>query len=594
MTDNTSKSFFPITWLIGLCGLLVAFGATGVLVLSALGLSETLPGCGPDSGCAQLTSSVWSALPLINWPVSFIGFAYFSGLIVAWIWSRPSPSLLWLMRCGIIISVGFVIVMAMEQAICRWCLAAHIGNLIAWVAAEMCARSSLPQKPKSIIPGVVGFVVITITLAVVLPIRQKAIAENAAAQLAANQTAITEETPSESTRALLDARHVLGDSNAPVQVVMFTDYQCPDCRRIEAQMSQILKQRDDVSLAIKHFPFCAACNEHTNGRTIHANACWAARAAETAHILGGIEGFESMHEWLFEEKGRFTDSTFPDALRALGFDPSTFIATMTSNETLEAVRGDTDAAIELGIFFTPMIFINGVEYTWYYGGDNSLAETIDLVAQSRQPVKAPLDARERLFEDWRIGRIRRQPGIANVSWAGDGPVEVVVFGDYQSDPSRQLDQLIRDQLKTRDEIQYAWRHYPLEMTSKASTKLEGSEAMARIVEAARSLQGEDARWSMHAWLMETTPPSDEEILVREAAQRLGVTDEVLRSEMKNSAISARLARDLTDKQAIWSKHLPVIVVNDRLVPRWSTESMPADELITRIIDAAHEEKRLNE
>ena len=589
MDQHTNYSTNPLAWGIGLVGLLIAVGATCVLVLSALGFSSTLPGCGPESGCAKLTSGPWSALPLLGWPVSFVGLAYFGGLLLAWLRGSPSKNLLWVIRLGILISLGFVLVMISQDAFCRWCLAAHLGNLITWITAEILARRNTRESTRALAFGALGFALITVVLAILLPIRTKAIADYEAQKLAENQSEIAEGTTDSSTLELLKSRHIQGAVNAPVQVVMFTDYQCPDCFRLEGQMSKILEDRDDVSLAIKHFPFCAACNEHTNGMTMHPNACWAARAAEAAQILGGDEGFRSMHNWLFEERGRFTDSTFPAALQNLGFDPQTFIQTMTSQETLDRVRSDTDDAVELGLFFTPMIFINGVEYTWYYGGNDSLSNTIALAAQSQRPAVAPLDARERLFEDWRIGRTRRMPGIAASSWLGDGEVEVVVYGDYQSESSQRLDRLVREQLDQEKPIRYTWRHYPLEMSGNSSKKFPGSEAMARLVEAARHLGGEEARWKLHVWLMEGSPPAAEDQLTQEAADLLGIDQAQLLEVMNSPKISTRIARDMSDKRSTWSKHLPVLVIDDRLVPRWASDRMESDELIAKIVSHAHQE-----
>jgi protein-disulfide isomerase len=322
---------------------------------------------------------------------------------------------------------------------------------------------------------------------------------------------------------------------------------------------------------------------------MHPNACWAARTAEAASILGGNDGFWRMHAWLFAERGSFTDASFPVSLRELGFDPSSFIPIMTSQETLDTVRTDTDAAKELGVFFTPMIFINGVEYTWYYGGKGSLAETIELAARSDSPVVAPPDARERLFEDWRIGRTRAMPGTRSSSWLGEGAVEVVVYGDYQSDASKSLDLVVRALQEKGNPIRYTWRHYPLETAANSSQSHAGSEAMARAVEAAGNIAGDDARWSTHAWLIESAPPTTEDQLARALAGRIGVDEATVLAEMKSPKVSSRLARDMADKYATWSKHLPVIVIDDRLVPRWSSDEVPAEELLSRIISSARRE-----
>ena len=121
----------------------------------------------------------------------------------------------------------------------------------------------------------------------------------------------------------------------------------------------IYKQRSDLSIVVKHFPLNYDCNDEIGSMKLHPNACWAARAAEAAYILGGESGWERVHTWLFENKGSFTDATLPDDLSALGFNPREFIQTMTGEATLINVKSDAVDAKALGIWFTPMIFING-------------------------------------------------------------------------------------------------------------------------------------------------------------------------------------------------------------------------------------------
>ena len=76
-------------------------------------------------------------------------------------------------------------------------------------------------------------------------------------------------------------RYFLGSQTAPVLVTVVSDYQCPSCRQIDAQLRAMTAGRDDVSITMRHFPFCTDCNKHID-KTRHANACYAARAAEAA------------------------------------------------------------------------------------------------------------------------------------------------------------------------------------------------------------------------------------------------------------------------------------------------------------------------
>ena len=44
-----------------------------------------------------------------------------------------------------------------------------------------------------------------------------------------------------------------------------------------------------------------------------------------------------MHNWLFKNKGSFTQASFSNSLTQLGFDPQTFIQTMNLPQTLADV-----------------------------------------------------------------------------------------------------------------------------------------------------------------------------------------------------------------------------------------------------------------
>ena len=142
MNDTQTKTGMCAQRIVGILGLLTAVIGSLVLVLVALGFIEQLPGCGPNSGCDKVTSGVWGRIPLIEWPVSFVGFAYFSGLLVAWVLDAPGRGLRNLMRLGMLASIMFVVVMITEGAFCRWCATAITGSALASIACRTCTTSA--------------------------------------------------------------------------------------------------------------------------------------------------------------------------------------------------------------------------------------------------------------------------------------------------------------------------------------------------------------------------------------------------------------------------------------------------------------------
>jgi protein-disulfide isomerase len=150
----------------------------------------------------------------------------------------------------------------------------------------------------------------------------------------------------------------LGPEAAKVDVTIVSDYQCPSCRTIDAQLRAMTAGRSDVSISARHFPFCTDCNEHID-KTRHPNACRAALAAEAAGQIGGAAAFWQVHDWLFARHGQFTDDALRRFVEEIGINWDAFHAVMQSDATLHVIRADAAAADAAGLRFTPMIFING-------------------------------------------------------------------------------------------------------------------------------------------------------------------------------------------------------------------------------------------
>jgi len=358
---------------------------------------------------------------------------------------------------------------------------------------------------------------------------------------------------------LLEARHRIGSADAPIQIVMFTDYQCPDCKRIEAQLSAIMQSRNDVAVSVKHFPMCYKCNDNIGTFNLHPNACWAARAAEAASIIGGEEGWLRMHKWLFSQGGSFTDKSLPPSLSGLGFNPHDFIEEMMGDATLRRVKENTDDASALGVYFTPMVFINGVEYLWYYGNQDSLANIIaevgDRIAKGESTVVAPPSAGDKLVEDWRRGKKHTLPGQNKISWLGDGPIEFVVWADYQSDLTDELEQDIRTTIKNNPQIRYAFRHFPIDEecnsnVSNLPNKYTGSCFIAKLVEAVDVLAGNDARWEMHDWLIAQPSPIRTASALAKSAAIAGVDQNEMQDVSKDIGIQNKIQTDIAAKNIV--------------------------------------------
>ncbi|MBC8201753.1 MAG: thioredoxin domain-containing protein [Planctomycetes bacterium] len=613
------KNFNTTLYSIGATLLVVAIAACVVLSGTKLGFFSSIPGCGAGSGCDAVTNGPWGKIPGIALPVSFIGLAWFLALLSVFHCcianTCTSKGFLWCVRLGVLGSVGFIIVMISIGSFCKWCALAHLCNILFWTLCEFCVPKDCDQQGATenktsswgwwlsnkhiAIAFLVRFIVLLVFVWNAGRVVTAQRLEDEAVKSAENVEDVVKGSADQTTLQFLEGGHRIGSPSAPIQVVMFTDYQCPDCKRIEGQLANIMKTRDDVSVVVKHFPLNYDCNDQIGTFKLHGNACWAARAAEAAAIVGGEEAWETMHTWLFSQEGRFTDQTFAGSLTELGFNPQEIISVMMGDETLEAVKESARDGKALGVYFTPMVFINGVEYLWYYGGGVPLQSVIDSVATAIKngdgAITPPPTASYKLVEDWRRGRRQKVPGTADLSWLGDGAIEFVVWGDYQADLSKDLDREIKAIINSGNaNIKYTFRHYPVDEScnagvSKMPVKYDGSCALAKLVIACDVLGGDGARWSMHDWILQQQSPISIEEANAYAASIAGVDQGLLGDVLLSIDVNDQMRADIFAKNRVWRKSIPVLTIDDRYVPRWRSDDVSASVLFQRILSVLEDD-----
>jgi protein-disulfide isomerase/uncharacterized membrane protein len=617
-------------WLVALF-LVVACTASGLLVLEHLvGLS--LPGCGKGSACAQAAASAWGKVPYINWPVAYLGFAYFFAALVAWLGAKEGVPAAFhnLVRLGAAVSVGFILVIILGGYHCMYCLGAHAGNFAFWLCVE-CLRKPLAATRRPLAAVVVVFVLVSMALAAV-EVRQKRLVgekneadlKDSMAQIAAaasQKTASPSGLPATSilpdpaastsqpaaggpatqtSQAASDDRFPggftgrwrTGPQKAPVRLVMLTDYQCVDCNRIETDVRKMMSERTDVSLSIKHFPMCADCNDHFKEQNMHPNACWAARAAEAAGILRGNDGFWQMHHWLFDRKGGFTDEQLKQGLQELGYDYAQFVQVMRSPETLAPVKSDIDEGIWLGLHFTPMVFINGVELVGVFA-PQAIPRAVAAAAAKNPPPMGPENdhpppAFEKCVGDWHEAVAIRLPPDA-AAWprgSKDARIQIVMWGDYQESWTPKADAIIRKWMAGRTDVQYTFRHFPFNQACNSEVPRTAHPQACRAsqaAEAAGRLGGVDGSWKMHEWLMTHQAEVNDET-IRRAASEMGFNPDAFFAAMDGPEVKAAIEEDCkAGKPMLYRGSIPTIYLNRKVLPRWHLEGRP---VLERILDEA--------
>jgi len=163
---------------------------------------------------------------------------------------------------------------------------------------------------------------------------------------------------------LEDADHVRGDPGAPLQLVMFGDFQCPFCLGAQSILRRVRERLDGRLLfAFRHLPIPER----------HPLAPLAAEASEAAAAQGK---FWEYHDALFQAQPRLSRETMLEIGAELGLDAERMAAEIDSGAHRDRVARDLDSAERSGATGTPSFYVNGAHHFGAYDA-SSLVEALE-------------------------------------------------------------------------------------------------------------------------------------------------------------------------------------------------------------------------
>ena len=155
--------------------------------------------------------------------------------------------------------------------------------------------------------------------------------------------------------------HIRGAEHAPVTLVEYGDYECPNCGQAEVVVRELLLSfGDELRYVWRHLPLI----------DVHPHAQIAAEAAEAAGAQGA---FWEMHDVLFAHQDALTPGDLGRYAVELGLDTERFWEELRSNEHAPHVSDDVASADSSAVAGTPSFFINGVRHPGAYDVDTLAA-----------------------------------------------------------------------------------------------------------------------------------------------------------------------------------------------------------------------------
>lgn len=140
----------------------------------------------------------------------------------------------------------------------------------------------------------------------------------------------------------------LGNADAPITIIEFSDYQCPFCKRHFTNTLSVLKTNyidtGKVRYVFRDFPL----------DSIHP---YARKAAEAAHCAGDQGKFWDMHDIMFNDQGVLMQDNLRGLAHNINLDVEAFNACLDGGKYAKTVETDVAAGSAAGVTGTPGFFI---------------------------------------------------------------------------------------------------------------------------------------------------------------------------------------------------------------------------------------------
>jgi len=347
-----------------------------------------------------------------------------------------------------------------------------------------------------------------------------------------------------------------GPADARLTVVLFSDFQCPFCSRVEPSLAELEKAfPGKVRIVWKHQPLA-----------MHPNALPAALAAEAAREQGK---FWPMHAKLFASQQALSPDLYRTAAKEIGLDPRRFDQSVSARKGEARIQEDQKLAGEVGATGTPTMFFNCRQVIGAQPLPQLRAVAEEELKKADQvlgaaPAKSP-------YEKLCAANLAAAPAAAAPAPAGPAqidlrpddpirgnpkaPVTIVVFSDFQCPFCARVEPTIAEaQRDYGDKLRVVWKHQPLPFHPNAMPA-------AKAAEAARE-QGKF--WPMHDRLFASQQELSPDTYDR-LAKELGLDLRRFKEASGATKTLARIEEDQRLAARVGAQGTPTMFVNGEKV-----------------------------
>jgi protein-disulfide isomerase len=374
---------------------------------------------------------------------------------------------------------------------------------------------------------------------------------------------------------------VSGSEKAPVTVVLFSDYECPFCKRTEEAIKKATEgHADKVRLVWKDAPL-----------SFHRRARPAANFALEARAQKGDKGFWEAHDKLFASAPKLDDADLERIAGEMGLDWAKVKDAIAKDKHKASIEADLNQADDLNASGTPHLYVNGRHLAGAPPPD-MLRALVEEELKKAEALAAKGVAPGKIYDEiMKEGKEPPPPEKKQIAAAtkdqpfqGGDKAKVVIqeFSDFECPACNRAEPTIKQLLEIYgDKVKFVWRHRPLSMHKNAPL---ASEAAAEIFKQ----KGNDAFWKFHDKLFENqrTPGGLERPALEKYAEEFGADMGKFKQALDDHAHKALVDADAKIADDASMPATPSFVINGYFV----SGAQPAAKF-KKIIDRALAEAR---
>lgn len=352
----------------------------------------------------------------------------------------------------------------------------------------------------------------------------------------------------------------LGSPDALVTMVVFSDYECPYCKRAESTIEALrASYGKDLRIVWKDNPL-----------PFHKRAMPAATLAREARAKKGDEGFWQAHDALFAVSPDLSEETLLGIAQKIGLDPAATSKALSSDAHTNVIEDDMLLADDFKASGTPYFFINGRRISGAKRASAFRAIIDEELTRAREALARGVEPSKLYAELTRDGEEPPPPTRKQIPappkgapFRGNANARVVIqeFSDYQCPFCRRveptIDRLVKEYGK---QIKVVFRQRPLAFHPDAQLAAEASlEALAQ--------RGQSGFWKMHEQIFAGQKTEDglKQPALEAYAKAVGLNVSRFQKALETHKHAAAVEADAQIAEQFKFNGTPSFVINDIVI-----------------------------